>query len=100
MLGAELVVAIGEDEKGTRLDHAAGEEFDEVDGRLIGPMNILEDEERGRRGIQKLIEHGGEDGGAADLALQLRLQLAADLPRDVVERAGGATLLSAASQFP
>ena len=87
VLGAQLVVAIGEDQKGTRLDHAAGQEFDEIDGRFIGPVNILEDEERRLRGIQKLIEHGGEHGSAADLALELRLQLAADLPRDVVERA-------------
>ena len=38
----------------------------------------------GAAGSQKLVEHGGEDRGTADLALERRLQLAADLPRDVV----------------
>ena len=89
MLGAELVVAIGQDEKRIRLDHATGQKFYEIDGRFIGPMNILEDEERGLRRIAKLVEHGGEDRGTADLALERRLQLAADLPRDVVERTEG-----------
>ena len=47
MLGADLVVAVGQDEKSLGLGDAPAQEFDEIEGRFVGPMDIFDDKERG-----------------------------------------------------
>jgi hypothetical protein len=46
---------------------AAAQEFDHVQGRLIGPMDIFDDNYRQRRRPLQLVEEGREDRSAAGL---------------------------------
>ena len=55
----ELVVAIRRHQEGLRTVEAAAEEAKQVDCRLVGPVDVLEDRDRGAR-LQR-VESGGED---------------------------------------
>jgi len=55
------------EEQRWQLVDAAAQEFDHVQGRLIGPMDIFDDDDRQRRRPLQLIEQGREDRGAAGL---------------------------------
>ena len=70
MLGADLVAAIAEDEKSSRLVDAAAEELDQIEGGVIGPVDVLEKEERGPLGVAQLVEHRKKERYARRLALE------------------------------
>ena len=56
MVGADLVVAERHDEQRRNGLHASGDVREHVDRRLIGPMCVLDDADRGTRAAQR-VEH-------------------------------------------
>ncbi len=82
----ELVVAVGRDDEGGLRVHLARDEAQDVERRRVGPVQVLEHEDRGRAAPQ-LVEQGGRDlvgprGARRDLG-----ELAPDLLGDVEQRA-------------
>ncbi len=57
MVGAELVVPAGHDGEAAGGPHAAGQQHDEVQRGLVGPLQVLDDEQRGP-GAQLVEQHG------------------------------------------
>jgi hypothetical protein len=86
MAKLELVVAIGgDDERGRRVD-LAGQQAHDVETGLVGPVEVLEHEDR-RRAVGELAQQRGRDlvrrrGAGRDLR-----EVAADLLGDVEQRA-------------
>lgn len=46
MLTAQLVVAVGQDDQGGQAFHSADQEAQGVQGGLVGPVDVLDDEYR------------------------------------------------------
>ena len=56
----ELVVAVGrDDERGERLD-AARDDAQHVEGRLVRPVHVFDQHDRGRGSLQLAHERGGD----------------------------------------
>jgi hypothetical protein len=85
-LGDALRTA-GEDQASGRADEAAAEQRDEVERAVVGPVEVLDDDDRGGR---ELVERGGEDVLARARAVERGEQRTAGLARDVAERPHGA----------
>ena len=91
MVGPDLVVAERDDEqRGHRL-HAAGDEREHVERRLVGPVRVLDDADR-RAVAAKLVEHhaGGVDSRRPKLGGEPELEERAERARhrQVVARSG------------
>ena len=85
----ELVVAIGGDDQRRRRVHLAREESQDVEGRLVGPVQVLEDE-HGRRAARELAQQGGRDLVRVRPTRGHACQLAAGVLGDVEQRTQGA----------
>src|SRR3954454_18740465 len=63
MIGADLIVPVGDDEEGAQAANAAAEEAEELERGAVGPMGVLADDDRwlgpggegGEYGSQKLF---------------------------------------------
>ncbi len=82
----DLIVTMRQDHQDPCLCNAPAEELDEIERRLVGPMDVLDHHDRRLRRAVQLAEHGGEQHGARCLDLELREQPAAGLVGYVVER--------------
>jgi hypothetical protein len=60
-MAPDLVVAIGDQQKDPLVAQAAAQKPEEIECRLICPMNVLEDDQRGSGGGTELIEHRVEE---------------------------------------
>ena len=85
-LGAlgDALRAAGEDQAPGRAHEAAAEERDEVERAVVGPVEVLDDDDRGGR---ELVERGGEHVLARARAVERGEQRPAGLARHVAERA-------------
>jgi hypothetical protein len=81
----DFVVAITQDDKGVRLRNAAAQILDEIERRLIGPMDILDDEQRRPPRITQKIEQGGEQSQPRRVTFELRQEPSAGRARNVIE---------------
>jgi hypothetical protein len=89
--GAQLVerrgvVAVAEDEQCAGVADATAEVLDKVERRVVGPVHVLEDDDRRCRRPRQLVEHGGEERGAIARPRQRAAQRGAGRAGDVVER--------------
>ena len=89
---ANLVVAIGREQEGARRGDAPPEEAEEIERRLVGPMDILEDDQRRRRSSGEHAKEGAEDliarGTGRELAGDVAVHGVGDV-NEWAERAGG-----------
>ena len=85
MTRADFVGAIGHHQHRARALHAPAEELEQVERRLVGPVAVLEHDQR-RRPVLELVERRAEDRVAAGLGVDGGEQLALGLARDVVQR--------------
>ena len=85
MGAVELVVAIGGDRQGRDTLELAPQEAQDVERGLVGPVHVLEDEDRGRPGTQ-LLHELCDDVVRARLPLDELCERPADLLGDVDER--------------
>ena len=80
-----LVLAIGQHQQGARLGDAPAEELDQVERRVVGPMDVLDHDQGRRLRPPQHVEHGGEQRRARRAGLERGQQVGAGLARDVVE---------------
>jgi hypothetical protein len=85
MAQRELVVAIGRDDERRRRVHLARQEAQDVEGRLVGPVQVLEDE-HGRRAARELAQQGHRDLVRVRPARGHACELAAGVLGDVEQR--------------
>ena len=83
VIALQLVVAIGRDHQRRHRRHAAAEQLHQIERRLVGPVQILQHDDR-RTAQRTPQRHEHLTGGCPTLG-QLG-QLAADLGRDVEQR--------------
>jgi hypothetical protein len=89
VVGADLVVAVGQGEHGGQVADAPADVADDVQGGVVGPVEVLDEDDGGGQGIGELGEQGVED--FTDVLGGDRLgQGAAGAAGDVVQRAQGA----------
>jgi hypothetical protein len=104
VVGAHLVVAVGHDEQCRQPFHPPGQEHQPVQGRLVGPVRVLDDHHlQPGRVRRQLVQERREElllgrSGSKPLG-----QHTTGLPADVVQRAEGARRdqpVAAAPQHP
>jgi hypothetical protein len=83
MFEVDFIVSIGQDEQRSCPMNAAGKIFDEIERRLIRPVNIFDDENDGALGED--IQDSGEDRRALRLAVEERAEWRCSLLGNVVE---------------
>ncbi len=89
MLGPHLIVTVGDDQHDGEMPQAAPEELDQIERRLIGPVNILDDEDRRRGTPRQVVDCCIEDDVAVGRRLKGGAECLPRLPRHVVERRQG-----------
>jgi hypothetical protein len=80
--GADLVVPIGDDQQGGAGAEAAGQEPEQVEGRLVGLVDILDHQHGHHPAVLQPLQQGGEQHLPRRLLLEQLVQPA-------VERGGG-----------
>ena len=86
MLPADLVIAVRGDQQSPHRRNAAAQVLDQVERRLVGPMDVLDNEDDGLGAAPQKFEEGGEQGRPAGCALEPAQQLSAsELARNVIE---------------
>ncbi len=86
MVRGQRIVAVGDGEQGSRPGDAAAEEAEQVQGRLVGPVDVLHDDHgQPLRGVQ-LAEQVGEQLVPRDAGTAGVEQRTAELVGDVEER--------------
>ena len=88
MLGSDFVVTVSDHEQRSGSMNASAEELEQVERRIVRPVNVFEHDERALS--LRLVERGGEDDVPARSGRQRCLQSAFCLPTDVVKRRQGA----------
>ena len=99
MVAREFVVPVGEEQYHGELRDSAYQEAQRVDGRLVGPMNVLDYECAGRWPVQ-LVQQGVHDQ-VAFTSLQRFCQPWTHGRREITERSersGGAEGIAGADQ--
>jgi hypothetical protein len=76
-----FIFAPGDDEQRAHALGAPPEELEQVERRFVGPLHVLDDDQRGRPRMAQLLEEGPEDGVARRSLGEERGQLAAVQPR-------------------
>ena len=90
-VSGDLVLAIGQHQQRARAGDAPAEELHQVERRLVGPVDVLDQHEVRRLAPPHHVEHGGEQPGARRAGLERGQQIGAGLAGDVVERARAAS---------
>jgi hypothetical protein len=84
MSRTDLVIAVRHRQQGMGSVYAPSQEFEQIEGRLVRPMHILEDGQGRPRSCQ-LLESGTEDRVAV-LRVDSRQQAALGLPGNIEQR--------------
>jgi hypothetical protein len=66
-------------------DRRRTEIFDEIESRLVSPVDVFHDQDGGRS--EKVVEESGKEHSAIGLAVEQCVELGSGLLGDVVERA-------------
>ena len=80
------VVAVAQHQHGRQAMDATADELDQIERRLVGPVNVLEHQHGRRRRARQLVEHGAEDRRPVVRPRQQRAQRRTGLAGDVVQR--------------
>lgn len=99
----DLVITVTEDQHDPQLSQPTAKKLDEVEGRLVGPVHVLDDEDAGHRARRKMLHGEMEDHVAPGCCEDRLQQVAAGLPGHVIERRqgiGGKERLAATPQNP
>jgi hypothetical protein len=103
MLGAELVVAVGDDQQGEAGTEAAGQEPQQVQGGLVGPVDVLDHQHGDHPAVPQPVEQGGEQHLPRRLLAKQLIQPAAERGGDVgqwAQRPRGGQRVTGAPQDP
>jgi hypothetical protein len=88
MARSDFVVSVGDYKHCARTINPASEEFEQIEGRLIGPVHVLEYNE-GRSPPLQFVECGVEDDFAMGRGIDSFEQYTLGLARHVVQRREG-----------
>src|SRR5688572_28208459 len=61
MIGADLISAQGQDQHHAKQRDAAAQILDEVERRVVGPMDVLEHQDGGAVGVKQDVQKGGKE---------------------------------------
>jgi hypothetical protein len=105
VVGADLVVSVGDDDQDPRPLDAAAEEAQQVEGCLVGPVGVFDCQQRGLASGTPLQcrQHGAEEEVPPGAADEEALDVAAEIGGDVeerAERAGRRERVAGADQHP
>ncbi len=78
MVGPRLIVTIGDQQQRPRQIQPAAEKSQQIDGRLIGPLDILDDHHRRDRSVVQLGQRGAKHPVARGIFPQQPVELAPD----------------------
>ena len=87
MGAGQFVAAIGHDQQHRDLADPSREKAQHVEGGLVGPVHVLDNNDRQRPRLAKLGEEGAEELFAGGVCPAQGVQVAANLLRDVEKRA-------------
>jgi hypothetical protein len=87
MQGADLVVPVGDDQHGGCGTEPAGQEPEQVQGGLVGPVDVLDHQHRRHPCVQQPVEQGGEQHLPGCLFPEQLVEPAAERGGDVGQRA-------------
>jgi hypothetical protein len=86
-LRRDLIGAAGQDQQDTAALEPAAEELHQIERRLVGPVDVLDDQQRRLAPLAELVQQAGKQRRARRFAFELGQELAPQLARDVIERA-------------
>ncbi len=82
----QLVVPVGHDQQRAHLGKAASRQAQHIERRLIGPLQILEHDQRPRAAVGQLTQQRGGDRVRLSAGTDQLDQLPADRVREIEER--------------
>jgi hypothetical protein len=89
VVGANLVVAVGDNQQRPGALHPPPQEHQQVQGGLVGPVGVLDHDHLAPRRLCELVQERGEDGLPRPPRGEQLGEPAARLPGDVVQRPQG-----------
>ena len=87
VVGADLVVAVGDEQQRPGALHPPPQEHQQVEGGLVGPVGVLDHDHLTPRRLRELVQERVEDGLPWSARGEQLGQPAVRLPGDVVQRA-------------
>jgi hypothetical protein len=84
--GADLIVAVGDDQQGGSDPDPPGQEAEQVQGGLVGPVDVLDHQHGHHRGIVQPFEQGGKQHLPRRLVAKQLLEPTAERGGDVGQR--------------
>jgi hypothetical protein len=86
VLGADLVVSVGDDQQGGRGTEAAGQEPEQVQGGLVGPVDVLDHQHGRHPGVPQPFEQGAKQHLPRRLVPEQLVEPTANCGGDVGQR--------------
>ena len=92
VVGGQALVAVGDQDQGARMPDPPAQEAQQVEGRLVGPVHVLDDEDRRASGARQLASRAENSCSRGAVCRDSCSSVAAELAGEVEQaaRAGAA----------